>query len=146
MVPGFLLSSIPGVEVVSQRDAHGRCCVEFSIERGAEEQAVHSLIRLLLDSGGELWFFDQEQGDGESIVSACRTQAGLEMMRGGHGYSSGWSPADTETIKAAFLRLVRFSQSLKYPVHGGLEGAGLVGGSGFRGLGLVGGSGFEPYE
>ena len=134
MVSGFLVSSVPGVTVIAQRhDAGG---VEFSIARGAEEQAVDSLIRLL-DRGGELWFNDWEQDDGESIVSARRVGPRLEMMSGGHGYSSEWSPADVRDVRATFLRLVRFSHAQGYETHGYFRSGG---------WGLAGGSGFDAHR
>jgi hypothetical protein len=136
MVANFLLSSIPGVTVVSQRSGGGGGCTEFSVAQGAEEQVIHSLLRLL-DSGGELWINDWEQDDGESAIAARRVGSRFETMSGGHGYSSSWTPTDVEHLTTTFLRLLRFSHAGPYKVHGSFESGG---------LGLVGGSGFEGYR
>ena len=121
-IPGSELMSqtpaanLPGVIVLSCRDAMALIEAAFKIERGREVEAVESLLRVL-DANGKFSLADPRR-DAEGAIIFRSLGEHLQTKSGGHGWSSPWEDVGFEAAVHAALEVVEYNRGDSFHAHG----------------------------
>ena len=91
---------IPGVSILSSRDAGGSNRWEFKINQNDVDSAIGGLLDWL-DDGRTFSLTDHSRGDFESCATYERNGAKFIVSLGGHGWSAGKQVLDRDSAFAA---------------------------------------------